>query len=232
MIGRMLYVETDPFHYAMYGPVKDPNGEVRIVAINNPAYYQQTFRCLDVRTSFPGRLRDDEDELRKVRDVFLAESRECPAASGKPTDSFIWSGTFFSDEARKYSAVRLNDNTVVYSSQYFPTGLARVIISDHIMIFIHYDDTITMKYEKCLCRDEKILINGIKKIDVDGKKISPFYPKEDKALKNHLKSHPIDETEFKLQQLFIKTLSEEKWSAGMKDYVSASVFNSFSGWGP
>lgn len=227
-INGKIYVETDPFHYAMFGPVKDKDG-LRIVAINGNDHYHQTSKCNDVKTSLLGLKDKQQEQYRQVRDAFLEETRECPAISGTPTKGYIWSGTYFSDETPEYSAVRLDDETVVYSSQYFPKNLARVIISRYKVIFIHYDDDVIMKDLACLYINEKILIDGIRKIDVDRKRNSLIYPKGENALKKHLKSHPIDEANFRNEQEYIKTLTDKDYAA-IEQVLREGAFKSFDNW--
>lgn len=108
----------------------------------------------------------DEAALKSYRDVrakFLSEKR----GPEESPESFIWSTTFSEDGKREFSAYRLGGSTVVYSSEYFPKGLARVIINIRLVMFVHYDGRVVIKNTDCLDTNEKILVDGIKKIDPD-----------------------------------------------------------------
>lgn len=231
-INGRVYVETDPFNYAMYGQVSDKDGQ-RIVVVNGDEHSYQTSRCEDEKESLSGIKSQQLDDYRKLRDIYLKEERESPAISGVPTQSYIWSTLFFYDESMEYSTIRLDDNTVVYSSRYFPNNLARVIITGKLVIFIHYDETITMKRIECLFINEEILINGIQTIDVDGKrKHSLIKPKGENALKKYIKNHPIDQDAFQTEQIYIKTYTKQEL-AELDKAVRSQAFNSFNGyWGP
>lgn len=63
----------------------------------------------------------------------------------------------------------------------FPGNLAKVIISDVLIIFIHYDGNITAKTIECLGPNERILIKGLNKIDTSGSSFSWLPSKVDKA---------------------------------------------------
>lgn len=147
----------------------------------------------------------DEDILRaysRVREECLKEDNRSPAISNIPTESYTWSTNFSGPQ--EYSVVRLDDNTVVYSSRYFPSKVAKVIISGDIIIFVYYDGQVTMKPLNCLGLNEKILIKGIKKIKTDGKKSFSLFAKDEGALKSYLASHKINEENFYDEQLYIK----------------------------
>lgn len=217
-----------PSRYAICGPIMDKDG-VRIVVVNGQDDHHQTFKCVDEKTSLYSLSFEQRDKYRKVGDIFLKEEREPPAISGTPTDSYTWRGVFLSDEVPEYSALRLDDHTVVYSSQFFPKNLARVIISQYKVIFMHYNDTIIMKDVGCLYRNEKILIDGIQKIDVDGKRNSLIYPKGENALKKHLQSHPLEECDFNTEQKYIETYTKEELIAMERAYKRAPV-KSFEDW--
>lgn len=76
-----------------------------------------------------------------------------------------------------------------------------------MIIFVHYDGIVTSKFMKCLYPNEKILIDGIRKINVDGGR-SLLSPSEDNGLKKHLYSHPISESDFTGDQLYIRPLTK------------------------
>lgn len=162
-IGSKIYAETDPEHFALFGPitVEDP-----IVSADRDGHYVLNLDCHVDKLS----IKDiDEATLELYKDIrvhFMAEKR----GPDKSSRSFTWSDNFSDNEKKKFSAVRLGQNTVVYTSEYFPKGLARVIIYEELVIFVHYDGRVVMKTIHCLFINEKILIDGIQMIDPDRKR--------------------------------------------------------------
>lgn len=206
--GR-IYVETDEKHFGLYGQVTDKDG-LRIIAVNDDRHHYLTSKCFtkqerieDVSANY---LRDYAAVRYMVLDMIKQPS---PAISKIPTLDYIWSNTFSRDQ-REFFATRLDKNTVVYSSGYFPKVLARVIISGQAVIFVHYDGNITLKFMKCLYPNEKILIHGIKKINVDGGISSYISPSEDNGLRRYLRNHPISVSNFINEQNYIKPLTKEE----------------------
>lgn len=206
-IGGRIYAETDPEHYAMFGQVKK-NNAIQIVSANKEGHYRLKPDCDRDWLSIE---KIDEATLKaykRLRDNYLAEKR----GPRESPESYTWTDSFSSDDKREFSAVRLDPNTVVYSSEYFPEGLARVLISGNLVTFVHYDGRVVIKNMQCLYINERILIDGIEKIDPDWKK-TIFSSTGDKPLKKHLKRNPIDVTpygSFKLEQRFSKTDTVEE----------------------
>lgn len=115
-----------------------------------------------------------------------------------------WSDTFSNDK-KEYSSVKL-DQITVYSSLYFPDYLAKVIISGNIIFFVYHDEHAMMSADKCLHRNERILVEGIRKIDTSGKKWSLFQGPEEKAMTRYLKFHRFDRLTFESEQKFDRRL--------------------------
>lgn len=200
-----IYVETDETHYAMYGPVTDKEtGAIRIITMSPLGKYYLTSDCDSHWTD----LKDIKDDLlesyQKTRVNYLKEKR---GAAVSP-QSYVWSDTYSSDK-REFSAIKVDSRTTVYSSNVFPSELARVIVSGNVIIFAHYDGTLTMKTRNCLYRNEKILLAGIEKMDPDSQK-TIFSSTGEKALRKHLKSNPISETAFDNEQSYMKTYTTEE----------------------
>lgn len=210
--GGKIYVETDSKHFAMYGYVKDVD-EVGIVGVNRDKHSYLTPKCFTRRE----KLNDvDEKSLRgyaRIRNVSLAVGGESPAMSHTKNTDYTWSQTF-SDGEKGFSAIRLDKNTVVYSSEYFPSLLARVIISGKVVIFVHHDGNVTMKWMQCLYPSERNLVAGIRKINTSSGISSRFSSKDDNALKKHLKSHPIEVEQFIREQKYQAPLTGSDLSDG------------------
>lgn len=100
----------------------------------------------------------------------------------------------------------------MYTSNYFPDGLAKVIIAGNVVIFVHHSGHIAMKTGNCLADNERILITGIKKIDLGGKKSTWFKSKGEDALKSYLKSHPINVSQFNTEQVYEKVYTDRELS--------------------
>lgn len=188
-----IYAETDEKHYAMYGQVKDKDG-VRIESASEDGQYYLTSKC---ESSWTDIKKIDEHTLssyHQIRENFLALTK----GPEESPDFYIWSDEF-SNNQRGFSAVRLDPQTVVYGSQYFPSVLARVIISGQLAAFVHYDGNVRMKTLYCLCENEKIFIDGLKRINVNGKN-SMFAFAGDKVLKKHLENNSFREFTFRLER--------------------------------
>lgn len=199
-INGKIYVETDSRHYAMHGQVLDQDG-VRIVSVNGDSYSYLTSKC-----SLKCEILSDahENQLRnyaRFRKINLSVKQKSPAISNIPTSAYIWSDNFSAGE-KEHSVIRLDKNTVVYSSEYFPGFLARVIISGEVVIFIQYDGVVGMRSLVCLSPSEKNLIVGIKKINTGDGISSYFSSKGDKAFKKYLQAHPLDVEELISEQKF------------------------------
>lgn len=190
-----IYAATDPKQFALYGQLTD-----KILSVNEEGRFYLTPECESSRTKL-----EDIPEISwhvydHFRKHFLKEQRG-PEQSPK---SYTWSDAFEHGQ-RQFSVIRLDPDTVVYSSRLFPKILARVIISGQVVTFVHFDGTVRMKTLNCLLPNEKILIEGVQKIQPDTKR-SFFAPAGDKVLQKHLKQDPIDETLFNQEQSFSKTV--------------------------
>lgn len=206
-IDGNMFVETSPEKFAMFNQIKD-EARTRITTFDTQGQYSLSSDC-DTEWNKINKI--DEKTLssyREIREKYLAEKRS-PAESPQ---SFTWSVTYSSDQ-KEYSVMKLDANTIVYSSKFFPNKLAKVIISEGVIIFAHYDGTLTMKTINCLFSNEKILMEAIKKIDLNGKKSSIFSSKGEKALRNHLESKPFSERYFNLEQRYAKSF-EDKLTLG------------------
>lgn len=82
---------------------------------------------------------------------------------------------------------------------YFLANLARVIISDVLIIFIHYDGNVTANTIECLGENERILIKGINKTDASVSKFSWLPSKDDGASKRYISRDQIDVSGFKAE---------------------------------
>lgn len=203
-----IYVETGKQHYAMYGPVRDKNG-IRIIVVDNDDRYYLTSRCEAGWNSLEGHKVTD---YRWYRVKYLKVNRECPAKTQVSSSAYKWSDTFSFDD-KKFSVVHLSDRAIVYSSSYFPEGLAKVITNKDVIVFVYHDGRVVMKTINCLYLNEKILLAAIRKIDTSGKKPSLFSTSGEKAMRNYLKSHPIDESKFESEQRYIKTYTTQELAA-------------------
>lgn len=206
MLGGRIYIETDPEHFAMYGQVKIKN-EVTIVAVNENEHTYLTSTCQVEQVKLSRVRKSDLQDYAKIRDVSLAIKNESPAISNTENPDYTWSQTFSKDE-KDFFVTRLDKNTVVYSSEYFPWYIARVIISGEVIIFVHNDGTVIMKTKNCLYPDEKNLIKGIKKINTSNGISACFSSRDDKALERHLRAHPIDRNQLSREQRYKRPLTE------------------------
>lgn len=193
-----IYVETDEKHFAMFGKVKDTDGEVLIVAIDGRNYYslkpsdncETNFKILD----------SVNPDYGIIRANYLKIDTQCPAISNILTERYSWSTTFMPNEEKAYSMVKLDDSTLVFSAKSFPKRLARLIINGSVVIFVHYDGHIALKTTKCLNSNEITLLNGIGKIISGGKIAAIFSLNKDNILKKYWQKHPINEQEFNFEQ--------------------------------
>lgn len=223
-IHDKIYVETDLQHYALYGQVTDKDG-IRVIAVNGNTRAHQTAKC-DADWNSMDKI---DKDYSSIREAYLDVREKCLEASSKPKKSCIWSDTFTSDQ-KDYSTVRLDEDTVVYSSKYFPAELAKVIISGNVVIFVHYDGLVALKTKNCLYLNEKKLIAGIYKAEGSGNKLAGiFHPKGDGAIKKHIKSSEFNEEKFNLEQEYFKTYTTEDY-ARMDAKVRGSAFLWSEGW--
>lgn len=88
--GKNIFVETDPSHFVLYGPVSDRFGP-RSVAVNRDDLYYQTSTCSVDKRSLSSIDSELQDKYAKLREKFLGVRVECPATSGRATNSYIWS---------------------------------------------------------------------------------------------------------------------------------------------
>lgn len=230
MFGKIegkIYAETDSDHFAMFGQVTDRDG-IRVIAVDHQGQFHLTSKC---ESGWKDTKKLDKSVLQsyaQIRDVYMQEKRD-PSESPR---SYTWSDTLSSDQ-KGFAAVRLDPDTIAYSSQYFPEGLARVIISGNVVTFVHYDGKVRIKTTKCLYLNERILVEGIRKLDPDWKK-SLFSSKGDKVLKKHLKYQGFDTSpygSFDSEQDFSKTRTPQELAA-MQNAVLGGGMRAFDGWGP
>lgn len=205
--GR-IYVETDEKHFGLYGKVTDKDG-VQIIVVNSHRHHTLTSDCITKSEFTEDVNKDYLQDYSKMRMFSLNIHEPSPAISKVPTSQYSWSETFSFGE-REFSVTRLDKDTVVYSSAYFPEVLARVIISGQVVIFVRYDGKITLKFKKCLYPNEKILVDAIKKINLDCGISSCFSPSEDHGLKKYLRTHRINKTDFSDEQDYIRPLTKEE----------------------
>lgn len=161
-MGDKIYVETDPQHYAIFGQYQDEHGNM-IVAVNDEHQYKLGTTCEKKWQNIKDLNGEELDNYKEIREKFLAEKRKSPILSKTSTDSYTWSDTF-STEDRNFSVMRLDGSTVVYSSRYFPSKLARIIISGEIIISIRFDRSVVMKSMHCSTEKEKLLYETIKRV--------------------------------------------------------------------
>lgn len=211
-VGGKIYVETGPKHYAMFGQFRDENG-VRIIAVNEGSLYSLTSKCVKSWSPIEEVQRRYLRRYREIRKAFLGVNQWSPEASSLATESYRYSTTLSSDQ-EEYSSIKLDDNTLILSSKYFPSELARVIISGKVIIFVHHDGRVTMKTIDCLYLNEQKLFVGINKliniIDDDNKLSLNKTNDDDKTIKEYFEANPINESEFSLEQMYSKTYTNEE----------------------
>lgn len=223
-IGYRVYVETDPQHYALYGQVSDKQG-FRAIAVNGDTLAYQTKEC-DTDWSSMSKIKKDYSE---IRGAHLEVRNKSPAISNTPTQSYIWTDTLSSDK-EDYSEVKLDDKTFVVSSKYFPSKLAKVIISDDVFIFVHNDGRVALKTEECLFLNERILVAGIYR-DYSGQWPILLPSTRGKALKKHLSSKKFNEDKFNSEQEYYKTYTSGEIDH-LVDKVKGRAFAWSEGWKP
>lgn len=91
----------------------------------------------------------------------------------------------------------------MFGSKHFPSQIARVLISHELIIFVHYDGTVRMKTDNFLDPNESILIERLKKVEIEASK-SLSLSSPEKALERHLKRSAFDEGSFDLEQNYSK----------------------------
>lgn len=211
-MNRNIYVETDPKHYALFGQVMDKDGP-RVIMVNGDDHYSLRSRCgkewQDLEEVGDARL----SNYVAIREASLKVSSPSPALSNIPSQEFSWSDTLTTTDKKKSPITRLDDDTLVYSSKYFPGWLARVIISGDVVIFVHYDGDILMRTKNCLYPSEKILVRGLEEINVEGEKRSSclFPLRKVQSLKKYLADHPINEQEFYFEQDMKRHTMKGSW---------------------
>lgn len=188
-IDWTFYVETDPEHFATFGMIKYGQEERKgIISVDEKGQYHLTSKCESGWTDIKKVKQATKDAYKETRKNHLA------------FQILTWSDTFSSDQ-KEEKTVRSNlaTDSRMYSSKHFPSKLARVVTSGDVAAFVHYDGSVRMKTTKCLGRNEKILIEGLKLIQPDWDK-SLFSPSGNKVLEKYLKQHPIDEASFYREQ--------------------------------
>lgn len=116
-----------------------------------------------------------------------------------------------------------------YSTKYFPSKLAKVISSGDLVFFVHHNGFIALKLKRCLYINERILINGIDKMEKSANSLSLFSP--DNVFKRHLKSKKFNEEKFESEQEYCKTYTKEDFEA-LDDKIRGSAFTWSEGWKP
>lgn len=222
--GR-IYVQTDKRHYALFGQVKDNDG-IRIIVVNGKIRYYLTSGC---KTGMHDLSSQDVNEYFEAGYEYMKVDQKSPMLSNIPTDKYSWSDTI-SDERKEFSIVKLDEETLVFTSKYFPNGLAKVIMSGDVVIFVYPDGQLVMKTMPCLYKNEKRLIDGIKKIDTSGKKYNIFSSNTDKALKIYLKFYPINVDDFSEEQRYNKILTEKEMADIDRAVRGASLGFHERGW--
>lgn len=193
-VDNKIYVETDSEHYAMFGQYKNKHGPV-IIAVYGEHTYQLKANCEKEYHPLDEVSKDLLDNYARLRGIYLKDK------------SMAWSNTFSSDK-REFSVVKFKDSTVIYSSKFFPSKIAKVIISGDVVIFVHYDGHVTMKTVKCLKANERKLFNAIKKIGTEKCNPSCFSLK-DSPMRVYLKVHKLNEEHLYDEQLYLDVWSDE-----------------------
>lgn len=202
-----IYAETDQFHYALYGQITDNDG-IRIISVDEGDHFYQKSNC---ESKWQELNKIDPDYVpmyKRIRETYLKLDESRKNSPG----AYTWHEYFYED-MKEFSAVRIDDETVIISSKYFPGRLAKVIISGDIIVFVHYDGRVRIKTNKCLSLNEKILISGINKINLEGKKSSCFHFSNDKPLKTYMKSQSFNSAGFDLEQNFSKIYTKQEIAA-------------------
>lgn len=211
-LGDRVYAETDPQHYAMYGDYRNSQGIV-IIAMNGKDHHKFYSKCDYKWTPLDELDKEVLEDIGKRRERYLEEKGESPSISNTKTDSYTWSDEFSKDD-RKFSVVKLDDNTKVYSSRYFPKELARVIISGDVVISIRYDGHVGMKTKKCLAANERTVYKAIKSIR------SNIALMKDTPLRVHLATHKINESDLYDEQDYIKIYTDEDYRQMQQNLIT------------
>lgn len=106
--------------------------------------------------------------------------------SKESSEDYFWSDSFTEgvDVGEQPVVRKIDDNTLVYASEYFPSFLARVIISENVVIYVQYNGVVTIKTMNCLYLNEFLT-------DFD-ESTSLLSSKVDKVLKKHLESNNFE----------------------------------------
>lgn len=199
----------------MYGQVTDRDG-IRIIVVGANNHYYQTSKCENKWEDLQDINQDHVRDYRKISEKYSVIKEESPEISKVPTERYTWSTNLSKDDA-KYSAIRLDDTTLVFSSKYFPGDLAKLIYSGGLRIFVHYDGRVILKRWDCMYLNEKILIKAINQNLVDQKGSLRFsIQSRDKAFKKFLENNKFDELEFENEQNFIITYTYAEYAAMQK----------------
>lgn len=210
-----VFVETDPEHFAMYGQVTDKDG-VRVIVVDRNNHYYQTSKCESEWERLKDINQDHARDYRKIRDEYSTIKGESPEISKIPSERYTWSTNLSKQDDVKYSAVRLDYNTVVFSSRFFPGDLAKLIYSGDLVIFVHYDGRVIIKRWDCMYLNEKILIRATNQNLVDQGGLRLFIQSRDQAFKKFLEKNQFNEQEFDNEQKFIRTYTYAEYAAMQK----------------
>lgn len=204
-----IYVETSSNQYALYERPRHEQGGSNIVVVNKGEHYLVSPNCeskwSDLSKIESSRLQQYKD----MREYYLIGASKTASTS----KIYTWKGTFSNESEPRYYAKKLGKKTIALSSKHFPRGLSKVIISGKVIIFIQEDGTITMKTYKCLAKNEKILVKGIKNILKYDDRGSWSIPKKDQPLKVHLQHNPIDKIDFFKELMYMRTYSGKESAA-------------------
>lgn len=223
-IQHKIYVETDANHYALYGQITDQDG-VQIIVVNNGDHYHINSKC-DYKWQALKKI-DQRivESYGKIRENYLKVEAKSGAEKGIYSDTYSWSETL-SPNPIEYSATVLEKQTVAITSKYLPPKLAKVIASGPVLIFIHANGNVRMKTVNCLQKNERILLDGLRKVryNNDKKQKSLFSSSPDEILRKHIKKHPIDECTFYNEQNYMTTYSKEQYR-NMQFYAGGAILD-------
>lgn len=186
-----IYVETDAQHYAMFGPITEKDG-IRVVAVNDDDHYTLTSRCakewLDLKEI-------SKEKLKVYNDIRIKSAGQSTHITNSPNENYSWLSTY-TNGSKKSSILQLDDDTSVYTSKSFPSRLAMVIMSENVVIFIHFDGFVSMRTMNCLYPNEKLLVRELKKINSRKRMYCCFSRSSEK----HSATYPFNEPEFYFEQ--------------------------------
>lgn len=190
-----FYIETDDQHYAIYAKV--PSSTIRTVVINKDMITLLRSNCQGETVALSELKGVSKEAFDDLRSNFLKVTAADPITLKTLSDEYTWSGAFQNQGSDGFSLRKLDSDTIVYSSDRFPTRLARVIISRNLIFFVHYDGVLT-KEENCLMENERGLIEGVRRIKTEQSKgvTSLFHSSKDNGLKKYLQAHPISNQMF------------------------------------